>query len=70
MLIAANRLTRGAVNMGQPVQVSVGQDSMDRRRRDPQPTCQLHGTFPQSESQLDAALRRLRVGLVRRVARP
>lgn len=69
MLIAANRLTRGAVNMGQPVQVSVGQDSMDRRRRDPQPTCQLHGTFPQSEPQLDAALGRLRIGLVRRAVR-
>ena len=41
MLIAANRLTRGAVNMGQPVQVSVGQDSMDRRRGDPEPAREL-----------------------------
>ena len=67
VLVTANGLSRGAVDMGEPVQVRVDQDPMDRRRRDPQPTGQLHGTFPQAEPQLDAALRRLRIGIVGRV---
>ena len=67
VLVATDRLTGGAINMRQPVQVGVGQDPMNRRRRDPQPTGQLHGTFPQAEPQLDAALRRLRIGIVGRV---
>lgn len=62
-----DRFASGPVNMGQPVQVSVGQDPMDRRRRDPQATGQLNWPLSEAETELDAALRGLRVGLVRRV---
>ena len=38
VLVTAHRFPRGAVHMRQSVQVGVGQDPVDRQRRDPQPT--------------------------------
>ena len=66
----ADRLPGCPVDMRKPVQVRVDEDPVNRRRSDPQPASELHGSFSKTETELDAALRRLRVGLVRRVMRP
>ena len=70
VLVAADRLPGCPVDMRKPVQVRVDEDPVNRRRSDPQPASELHGSFSKTETELDAALRRLRVGLVRRVMRP
>ena len=69
VLIATDRLPGGTVDMGQPVQVRVGQDPVNRRRSDPQPAGQLHGTFSETDPQQDATLRRRWTALVGRVVR-
>lgn len=70
VLVAADQLSGCPVDMRKPVQVRVDEDPVNRRRSDPQPASELHGSFSKTETELDAALRRLRVGLVRRVMRP
>ena len=66
MLVTANGLSRGAVDMGKPVQVRVDQGPMDRRRGDPEPARELDRSFAQAQAELDATPGRGLAGLVRR----
>ncbi len=70
MLVTANGLSRGAVDMGKPVQVRVDQDPMDRRRGDPEPARELDRSFAQAQAELDATPGRGLAGLVRRPVGP
>lgn len=56
VLVTANGLSRGAVDMGKPVQVRVDQDPMDRRRGDPEPAGELDRSFAQAQAELDERL--------------
>src|SRR4051812_4193930 len=57
VLVATDRLTRGAVDMREPVQSSSSEDAVHGRRRDTEPRRELNRAFPQSNSQADAPLR-------------
>ena len=70
VLVAADGLPGGAVDVGEPVQPGVDQDPVDRGRCDPEPAGELDRAFAQSEAKPDAALRSCVAGLVRRPAGP
>ena len=48
VLVATDRFAGGAVDVGEPVQVGVGQDPMDRGRRDSESTRELHWSFAEA----------------------
>ena len=70
VLVATNRLSSGTVDVRQAVQVDVDQDPVDCRRSNANPVCQLNRTFPQTQPELDTALRSRGAGLVRGAVRP